>query len=360
MPPITNLEEYISRIVKLDTMEFYDLNSKEKVSELNKNIPEISKRNKHKESSSLINYTNYKINEFAESRLNRKNGIKGKKSGKATDSSNRNKSNSSSSIRYFYRGQYDSKAAMKSGIYRSKNQNKEDFFYHEILTRCPDDFKNTTHLEKLAIMQHYGVPTRLLDITANPLVALYFACKNYGRKNRKNSKSCNEGIVYVFRIEADDLSYFDSDRALILSCLPKFKASEKKTILKLAVKNLHKDEFPLDSEGIAYDDVIIERLYHEICSEAPAFTRSIKPIDLLSPLFVQPSKNSKRILRQFIISGLSADTYEEIFKLHVIISHTEIGIKNQDEILKQLDKIGINEATLFPEIDHVATYLKSL
>jgi len=36
-----------------------------------------------------------------------------------------------------------------------------------------------------------------------------------------------------------------------------------------------------------------------------------------------------------------------------------IRIENQKGILKELDKIGINEATLFPEIDKVAEYLKS-
>lgn len=60
------------------------------------------------------------------------------------------------------------------------------------LAKCkyPDIFRDDLKpVELLALLQHYGIPTRLLDVTENSLVALYFAC--FGQPD-------TDGEVFVF------------------------------------------------------------------------------------------------------------------------------------------------------------------
>ena len=106
---------------------------------------------------------------------------------------------------------------------------------------------------------------------------------------------------------------------------------------------------------------VIERLYHEIKSERPAFKNIIDPVDILTSYFVQPLKDNERIIKQdgaFIICGQyeSKDDLEKSLDNLVV---ARIKVTNKKRILQELDYLGINESTLFTEIDHVAHYLRN-
>lgn len=170
----------------------------------------------------------------------------------------------------------------------------------------------------------------------------------------------DEGIVYLFPVKTSDVVYEDSDKALILSCLPRFSVYEKQQILNSALDRISEDGLA-KRKNHQYLDVQVEKLFHEICREVPAFTREIVPMDLLNPIFINAKKNNARILKQdgaFILTGLSADGDEEQAKLEML-SPLRVRVCNKEQILEQLDKVGINEAALFPEMDHVSSYLKS-
>lgn len=261
-------------------------------------------------------------------------------------------------LHWFYRGHYSSSYFLIPSVFRGSNWEKENYYFHEMAVRSPEHFQGKSHLDKLVTMQHYDCPTRLLDITSNPLVALFFACMNYG------CPKCDEshvGSVFVFAQVSKNVVYSDSDRALMLSCLASFSKEDKEELFKLATKRIHDDSFTQIPGGSRYKDAAVEKLYREITRENPAFKREIRPLDLLQPIFVQPNKTNTRITKQdgaFILCGLSEDADDAKSKIEMIVRQ-EIRVENQVQILKELDMLGINEASLFPELDKVAHYLKT-
>ncbi len=256
-------------------------------------------------------------------------------------------------IQVYYRGESSKNWRTLPSVFRENSYNsRESFYFHEIQARAPKEFENQSHLDKLVTMQHYGAPTRLLDLTSNPLNALYFACE-------QQKDEFDDGKVMLFPVMPGSISYGDSDKALILSSLAPLSSYEKMNILD-EIDKCHRNIYDDDCEC-----VYLNKLFLEICSEKPAFQRRIKYGDLLMPLFVQPNMINSRITNQqgaFLLSGLTLNDDETEDKIKDRMSQTYFVIPadKKASILRELDSIGVNQATIYPNLDKIAGYLKGM
>ena len=246
----------------------------------------------------------------------------------------------------FYRGHADANYCLQPSIFRNEKwQRNERAMYNELLINCPDDFEKChSHLEKLVEMQHYGLPTRLLDITQNPLVALYFACE---------SKPDCYGEIILISANKEQIKYPQSDTASILASLAAFDFKTQQEFFQWAIDpSISKDDF----------NKKVARLLHEIRLEKPAFHSDIIKEDLIENIVVFTIKNNRRIVKQdgaFILCGLSNNINSlNKFRLRKKNKTIVVLITQKDKILNQLSTFSINRATLFPEIECVADHIK--
>lgn len=257
----------------------------------------------------------------------------------------------SSSFEYFYRGHADHKFTLLPSVYRENYIDNEENIFREIILRTPQEFANEkTTIEKLVKMQHYGLPTRLLDITSNPLIALYFACLK--------SPEDRDGEVIIFKIPKKEVKYYDSDTVTILANLAKLPAS-------FDLKNsLSKEIQEFNTNGP------VPFLLHEIRDEKPQFLPIIDPKDLKRVLAVKVKLNNSRIAKQsgaFLIFGITGSKKipcqipsEWILNSTFSKFSFKIVKDQKKKILKDIDAMGINGSTIFPELEWQADYVKRL
>lgn len=231
---------------------------------------------------------------------------------------------------YAFRGQANSKWPLLSSLERMVPDAKrrryiEDFTLRDFIKKFPlysgDIIKPENKLSWISLMQHYGIPTRLLDFTTSPYVALYFAIENITPNK--------EDFLSIYAI--------DYEKLVEESC--RFVKGHTNLI----------DEYSNN--------------FSEKCEEAFEKVLDINSYDVL--WFVDPMQLNDRLEKQagtFLMSGsfnksiddlIKSEKYKNIGIEELLISHNFL-----ENIYALLRKINLGPKNIYGNIEGLAKHLQ--
>ena len=264
---------------------------------------------------------------------------------------------------FYFRGQCASSWELLPSVMRPSQRtafrDNESEMLLDLMSRKPENFVGVTSaLSQLVLAQHHGLKTRLLDITRNPLVALFYACENSSPRGKFDN-----GLFHVFVVPKSLVKTFDSDTISIIANFAKLPRSEQDVLMG-------KSEDPNFKVGrrsqLGYSNhynYIMNRLYHYIRQEKPYFNKNINIRDLFRVFVVEPKQSFERIRMQsgaFLISA-----FHEKFEKEKILAWNKnipvydhyklvVPIDNKENILKELRFLNVKREVLTPSLDETA------
>jgi FRG domain len=202
--------------------------------------------------------------------------------------------------------------------------------------------------EALAIAQHHGLPTRFMDWTANPLVALYFATRE-----TRNDKNGNPLASAVYVLISDPPRLTDLKRVTSPKVAPVGDSETK----EIADNDDPYASFEAEEEP---EEIAVEEINFEVGDEATE--KGVNQVSLPSPfeidenMIYDPPHVSQRIRAQdgvLLACQQPLHTLEDKDYLEIVIDH-----KAHDDIRRRLDQYGVFDKQLFPDLDGIAKWLK--
>jgi FRG domain len=240
-----------------------------------------------------------------------------------------------------YRGMTDARYGLEPGLMRVG----EHFADVEMLLF--NDFRKYAHRDAspgdsfwnwLAVAQHRGLPTRLLDWTFSPFVALHFATSNLGA-----GPPGNDAVLWA-------VNYVETNKLLSDTLALALQENRKNIfsveMLDKAVSSLHALDTFQDYEFILFMEP--PSLDERIVNQAALFSVMSRPEAKVG----QPAPTGR--LDEFLArkQGELGPGAPDLFKKIVIASNLKWEIRDR------LDQANTTERVLFPGMDGLSSWLK--
>lgn len=262
----------------------------------------------------------------------------------------------------------------------------QSLLYHEdsMITALklaqPSEFAGMVYpVNMLAKMQHSGLPTRLLDVTENALIALYFAAKD-DCQNKRAGKKREDGEVFCFKAKQLDVRsaycvyanlaasmwencYIEADKFMKDASFQDFFPKSQKNLLdELRAENGEESETLTDAERFVLAMLISPFLVkpEKLCEREKRQQAAF----IIFPNDISEKEKNRIVIEQYKISDLES-RLQELSKFRkpmrtnlTLDLKIRIAAEVKDRLIEELALLGVTEQFLFPELEKQCEAIK--